>query len=428
MFCYSDAPFTGYVIHDRGVLLVQGQTVKVQSAKVQRSKFQAAERSGLIKPFHVMAIMEQAARLEAEGRDVIHMEVGEPDFPTPDNVIAAGVAAMQSGKTGYTAALGLTELREAVAGFYRSRFGIDVAAERIVITPGASGAIGLVAGLLFNPGDGVLLADPGYPCNDHFLQWVGAEPQRVPVDAGCRFQLSAESVQASWKPNTRGVWLASPSNPTGTVISEQETRAIKTITDGQAAALVVDEIYHCLSYEERPHTVLSLPDEQDSVFVLNSFSKFFNMTGWRLGWLVAPESHVPALERMAQNFYLAAPTVAQYAALEALSEPSLEIYEQRRQILARRRDFLLGRLPELGIQVPVAPQGAFYIYCDIGRLGIDSYEFCQRLLQTEAVAVTPGMDFGDHEAGRYFRIAYTTDEARLGQAVERIERFIKTLA
>ncbi|MGC1509988.1 aminotransferase class I/II-fold pyridoxal phosphate-dependent enzyme [Ketobacter sp.] len=384
-----------------------------------------ADRAAQIKSFHVMALVEQAAQLEAQGRDIIHLEVGEPDFPTPANVVAAGVAAMQEGKTRYTAALGLPALRQAISDFYQSRLGVSVAPDRIMITPGASGAIGLVSGLLFNAGDGVLLSDPGYPCNDNFLHLVGALPQRVAVSEATQFQLTDELVQQHWRDNTRGVWLASPSNPTGTLIPLAEMKKIKWRAEQAGTALIVDEIYHCLSYEQEPQTVLSLPDAGNNVFVLNSFSKYFNMTGWRLGWLVAPQCHIPALERMAQNFYLSAPTVAQHAALEAFSDTSIGIYEERRATLAKRRDFLLAALPKLGIRVPVAPQGAFYIYCDIAELGIGSFEFCQKLLNSAGVAVTPGIDFGEHRAERYIRIAYTADESRLAQAVDRIAHFIK---
>lgn len=384
-----------------------------------------ADRVDQITSFHVMALMEKAQQLERTGVDVIHLEVGEPDFPTPDNVVEAGVQAMRSGNTRYTTALGLPQLRQAISDFYQQRFGVDIGTERILITPGASGAIGLATGLLFNIGDGVLLSDPGYPCNDNFLHLVGALPQRIAVNAASEFQLNADLIAQHWQAHTRGAWLASPSNPTGTLLPVPEVAAIKQQVDAREGSLLVDEIYHCLTYDAEPETVLTLPDSANSLFVINSFSKYFNMTGWRLGWLVAPEAHVEALERLAQNFYLAAPTVAQYAALEAFSPHSIALYEQRRKQLAQRRQFLLAELPKLGLAIPCPPQGAFYIYCDVSAITANSFEFCQRLLEASGVAVTPGIDFGEHLAQRYIRIAYSANLERLQEAVHRIQRFIE---
>ncbi|WP_290576955.1 pyridoxal phosphate-dependent aminotransferase [Ketobacter sp.] len=383
-----------------------------------------ADRLERITSFHVMVLMEQAQQLEQQGRDIIHLEVGEPDFATPQNVVAAGVDAMQAGKTRYTTALGLPALRQAIADFYQSRFGVEVPASRILITPGASGALGLLNTLLFNPGDGVLLSDPGYPCNDNFLHQVGALPQRIAVGAESAYQLSAELVRQHWQPHTRGAWVASPSNPTGTLIPMAEMAAMKAEVDARGGALLVDEIYHNLVYEQPPATALALADEQDSLFVINSFSKYFNMTGWRLGWLVAPQQHVAALEKLAQNYYLAASTVAQHAALAAFSAQSIALYEERRIILGQRRDFLLERLPGLGISIPCTPQGAFYLYCDVSAITDDSFALCQQLLHRCGVAVTPGIDFGVHQAQRYIRIAYSASLERLQEAVDRIARFI----
>lgn len=383
-----------------------------------------ADRLESITSFHVMVLMEQAQQLELQGRDIIHLEVGEPDFPTPENVVAAGVRAMQAGKTRYTTALGLPELREAIAEFYQTRFGVAVPASRILITPGASGALGLLNTLLFNPGDGVLLTDPGYPCNDNFLRQVGAIPQRIAVGADTGYQLSASLVRAHWQTQTRAAWVASPSNPTGTLIPMVEMAAIKAEVDAREGALLVDEIYHNLVYDSHPETTLSLPDEQDSLFVINSFSKYFNMTGWRLGWLVAPQQHVSDLEKLAQNFYLAASTVAQHAALEAFSPESIALYEERRGIMGRRRDFLITQLPTLGISIPCVPQGAFYLYCDVSAITEDSFDFCQQLLHSCGVAVTPGIDFGAYQANRYIRIAYSANMERLQEAIDRIAHFI----
>ncbi|MEZ5510957.1 MAG: pyridoxal phosphate-dependent aminotransferase [Gammaproteobacteria bacterium] len=383
-----------------------------------------AARVNRIKSFHVMALLDRAKQLEAQGRDIIHLEVGEPDFATPDNVVEAGVAAMRQGKTRYTAPSGLPELRRAIAGFYRQRYGVTVDPCRVIVTPGASGAISLVTALLFNPGDGVLLADPGYPCNDNFLHLLGALPQRVAAGPDTGYQLTAAQVASHWQENTRGVWVASPSNPTGTLLDLAALQALHAAVDARKGALLVDEIYHGLTYGVDAPTALALSDPQSSLFVINSFSKYFNMTGWRLGWLVAPECHMEALDRLAQNFFLAAPTVAQYAALEAFSDTSIALYEQRRQILQQRRDYLLQALPALGFQIRCVPQGAFYLYCDVSTITGDSFAFCQQLLEQTGVAITPGIDFGDYQAQQHVRIAYTQGQERLAQAVARIGGFI----
>lgn len=383
-----------------------------------------ASRVNRIKSFHVMALLDRAKQLEAQGRNIIHLEVGEPDFATPDNVVAAGVRAMQQGQTRYTAPCGLPELRQAIAGFYRQRYGVAVDPRRVVVTPGASGAISLVTALLFNPGDGVLLADPGYPCNDNFLHLLGAVPQRIAAGPDTGYQLTAAQVANHWQDNTRGAWVASPSNPTGTLLDLDALQQLHAAVDARDGALLVDEIYHGLTYGLDAPTALALPDPQASLFVINSFSKYFNMTGWRLGWLVAPECHVEALDRLAQNFFLAPPTVAQYAALEAFSDTSIALYEQRRHILQQRRDYLLQALPALGFQIRCVPQGAFYLYCDVSAITGDSFAFCQQLLEQSGVAITPGIDFGDYQAQQHVRIAYTQGLDRLAQAVERIASFI----
>ena len=383
-----------------------------------------ATRLNQIKSFHVMALLDRAKQLEAQGRDIIHLEVGEPDFPTPDNVVEAGIRAMRQGHTRYTAPTGLPELKRAIAAFYQSRYGVALDWRRVVVTPGASGAIALVTALLFDPGAGVLLADPGYPCNDNFLRLLGAVPQRVATGPASRYQLTAELVRQHWQPDTRGAWVASPSNPTGTLLSLVALGAIQAEVDARGGALLVDEIYHGLTYGLDAETALALPDPNASLFVVNSFSKYFNMTGWRLGWLVAPEAYIEPLDRMAQNFFLAPPTVAQHAALEAFSPQSIAVYEQRREILRQRRDFLVRELPALGIKLRCVPEGAFYLYCDVSAITNDSFTFCGQVLERTGVAITPGIDFGEHEANHHVRIAYTADLERLAQAVTRLRDFI----
>ncbi|MBA1272019.1 pyridoxal phosphate-dependent aminotransferase [Stutzerimonas azotifigens] len=382
-------------------------------------------RSRAIEPFHVMALLARANQLQAQGHDVIHLEIGEPDFTTAEPIIAAGQAALAAGHTRYTAARGLPELREAIAGFYAQRYKLAIDPERIMITPGGSGALLLTSGLLVDPGKHWLLADPGYPCNRHFLRLIEGAAQLVPVGPQTRYQLTPELVQRHWDRDSVGALVASPANPTGTVLSHDELGALAASIKAQGGHLVVDEIYHGLTYGMDAASVLEV---DDSAFVLNSFSKYFGMTGWRLGWLVAPPDAVPELEKLAQNLYISAPTMAQHAALACFEPATLEILEARRAEFARRRDFLLPALRELGFGIAVEPEGAFYLYADISAFGGDAYRFCQHFLETEHVAFTPGLDFGRHLAGHHVRFAYTQQVPRLEQAVERIARGLQSWA
>ena len=379
------------------------------------------ERSAAVQPFQVMAILARAQALQAAGRDIIHLEVGEPDFPTPQPMIDAAIAALQAGKTGYTPALGLPALRQKLSDYYRDRFGVAVSPSRIVLTPGASGALLLLTAARLNPGDQLLLADPGYPCNRHFARIMEAHGQLVPCGAAQKYQLTAADVRQHWQPATRAALVASPANPTGTVLSPQELADLASAVRGQGGELWVDEIYQGLNYTGPAHTVLSVADD---AVVLNSFSKFFGMTGWRLGWAVVPEHWVPVLDTLAQNLFLAPPTPAQYAALVAFEPETLAILEARRKELAQRREYLLQALPELGFRLPVAPDGAFYIYADACAFTQDSLNWCARVLEETGVAITPGVDFGEHEAGSHVRFAFTTRLARLQEAVQRLRDWL----
>ena len=386
----------------------------------KKKKPPVARRMAHIQPFYVMELLARARDLEAQGRSIVHMEIGEPDFITPDPIIRAGHQALAAGRTHYTPALGLVRLRQAIAGHYRSA-GVSVDASRVLVTPGASGALQLVMSVLVNPGEAVLMADPGYPCNRHFVRLVEGEPIGVPVGPETAYQLNADLVEAAWTPQTRAVMVASPSNPTGTLLSLQELRKIHRLVRARGAALIVDEIYQGLVYEGGGRSALSVCDD---IFVINSFSKFFGMTGWRLGWVVAPEGYVEAMERLAQNIFLAAPTISQHAALAAFSPETMAILEQRRSEFERRRDYLLPALRALGFEFPVVPQGAFYLYADSSALTHDSFVFARKLLDEAGVAVTPGRDFGSHRPDRHIRFAYTTGMENLEEGVERIRRFL----
>lgn len=380
-------------------------------------------RSRAIEPFHVMALLARANELQAAGHDVIHLEIGEPDFTTAEPIIKAGQAALAAGKTRYTAARGLPELREAIAGFYAQRYGVHVDPGRILITPGGSGALLLAASLLVDPGKHWLLADPGYPCNRHFLRLVEGAAQLVPVGPEVRYQLTADLVAQHWNEDSVGALVASPANPTGTLLHRDELAALAASLKARDGHLVVDEIYHGLTYGTEASTVLEVDDD---AFVLNSFSKYFGMTGWRLGWLVAPEAAVADLEKLAQNLYISAPSMAQTAALACFEPQTLAILEQRRAEFARRRDFLLPALRHLGFNIAVEPEGAFYLYADISNFGGDAFAFCHHFLETEHVAFTPGLDFGRYRAGSHVRFAYTQNLSRLEEAVTRIARGLRS--
>ncbi|MDD5393716.1 MAG: pyridoxal phosphate-dependent aminotransferase [Thiothrix sp.] len=382
----------------------------------------AAARMRDIQPFHVMALLAEARQREAAGQDIIHLEVGEPDFPTPPPIVEAGIRALQNGQTKYTAARGLPALREAIAGYYASRFGVTVSSERILVTPGASGALQLVLGAMLNPGDEVLMTDPGYPCNRHFVRLFEGKAVGIPVGADTAYQLTAAHVRQHWNAATRAVLLASPANPTGTVLGLAELAAIHAETRQRGGELIVDEIYQGLTYGVPDVTALSV--DPDNLWVINSFSKYFGMTGWRLGWVVAPEYAVETLDRLAQNIFLAAPTPAQYAALAAFTPESLAIMEAQRQELQRRRDFLLPALTELGFAVRTEPQGAFYIYAGSERFGDDAQALCREMLDKTGVTFTPGIDFGSHQAQTHVRFAYTCGVGRLEEAVGRLAKYL----
>jgi len=382
-----------------------------------------ARRTDDIAPFFVMEILARAQALEAQGRDIVHMEVGEPDFPTPEPIVQAAQAALAGGHTRYTPAVGLPALRRAIADYYGRRFDAAVAPERIVVTPGSSVALQLVMAVLVDPGDAVLLCDPGYPCNRHLVRMVEGRTVALPVGPDNGFRPTPAQVDAAWTDRTRALLVASPSNPTGTVIGPDALRDLHRVVRAKGGCLIVDEIYQELAYESAPHTALAL--EADDVFVVNSFSKYFGMTGWRVGWLVAPPAFVGALDRLAQNLYIAAPTMAQHAAVAAFAPETITILEERRRTFGERRDWLVPALERLGLRVAARPEGAFYVYADCSALTDDSFRLAGRLLEEAGVAVTPGADFGMNRPERYLRFAYTTGLERLQEGVRRIGRFLQ---
>lgn len=379
---------------------------------------------GGILPFRVVDVMEQAWAAEAAGRNVVHLEVGEPDFGTPAPVVEAAQRAMADGLVRYTSSLGLLALREAISRYYATRFGLDVPAGRIVVTTGASGALLLALALTVDRDDEILLSDPGYPCNRNLIRMFEGRPRSVPVDAASNYQLTAPLVAEHWDERTRGVLLATPSNPTGTVVPPAELAAIVDTVTLRGGICFVDEIYGELVYDGAPTTVLAHPTS-DTCFVVNSFSKTFGMTGWRLGWLVCPEWAMPAVEMLAQNAYISPPVPAQYGAFAAFSEPVWAEVAERRDAFHRRRDVLVAGLRDIGFSVPVTPQGAFYVYAGCSEFAEDSFAFAGRVLTEAAVAIVPGIDFGEHRAAEHLRFSYTTSLDRIELGLERLARHLR---
>lgn len=379
-----------------------------------------------IAPFHVMEVQTAARSLEAAGRSVIHMEIGEPDFPTPAPVLEAARRAIAGGGIYYTSALGIPELRHAIARHYADRFGVSISPERVIVTAGSSAALLLVMALVVDRDDQILLSDPGYPCNRHFVRVLEGEPVGIDVGPDTGYQLSADLIERHWTARTRGVLIASPSNPTGTKVEPDEMRKIASTVARRSGRLIVDEIYLGLSYDGEPRSALSVTGEHaDDLFVVSSFSKYFNMTGWRLGWIIAPERHVRDLEKLAQNLYISPATVSQRAALACFAPETIAILEERRNAFRDRRDFLVPALRELGFGIPVTPTGGFFVYADSRHFAADSQRFCREMLEGAGVAVTPGIDFGHHRAESHVRFAYTIEMAKLEDGVERLRRFLR---
>ncbi len=390
-----------------------------------------SRRAERIDPFYVMEVAKaaqaKARELENSASPMIFLNIGEPDFTAPPLVQEAAARVVQSGATQYTPALGLPELRERISAWYSQRFGVDIPARRIVVTAGASAALQLACLATINAGDEMLMPDPSYPCNRHFVSAAEGTAVMVPTTADERYQLSRDKVQANWGDKTRGVLLASPSNPTGTSIAHEELRRIHEFVRAKDGLTIIDEIYLGLSYDPAfSQTALAISDD---IISINSFSKYFNMTGWRLGWMVVPEVMVPVVERMAQNLFICASTISQHAALACFEPESIAEYERRRAEFKARRDYFIPALEALGMPVPVKPDGAFYAWADCraaaDKLGVKgSWDFAYALMDRAHLAITPGRDFGSFETGDFVRFSTANSMEQLQEAIARLQKIL----
>lgn len=382
-----------------------------------------ARRTDHILPFHAMSIFKRSSELAREGRDIISLGIGEPDFGAAPEVVRALHTASDAGLGRYSPALGIPALREAIAQFYSDQFGAAVDPSRVIVTSGASGALLLGNMALVNQGDEVLMPDPCYPPNINFVTAAGGTTRLIPTEAQYGFQPTLEQVESSWSDKTAGILLASPGNPTGTSIDHERLSGIIESVHAKDGFVMMDEIYLGLSYTETRRSALNL--SQDLV-ILNSFSKYFHMTGWRLGWMIVPEHMVLPIENLASSLAICPPTLSQHAALACFTPDSLAVFEHRREAFKKRRDYFVHALESIGLTVPAQPDGAFYVYADISRFSHDSDELARQLLELGSVAVVPGMDFGPTHAKRMIRLSYTMGIDRLEQAIERMDKVINS--
>jgi len=380
-----------------------------------------AKRLDHIEPFHVMRIITRAMELQSSGVDVVNLAVGEPDFPTPKLVVESGLRALREDRMKYLPALGSDELRNAISRWYRQRYNVGVPKKRIAITTGSSGALLLTMGVLVSPGDEILMADPGYPANRHFVSTMEGRPILIPVGPETDYQLTPELVEKHWTDRTIGVMVANPSNPTGTSIKQDILKDIHRVVQANQGTLIVDEIYHGITFGVDACSSLEFADD---IFVINSFSKYFAMTGWRLGWAVIPDKFIGSFEKLAQNLFISSPDIAQRAALAAFHPDSVGECEVHRASYQEHRDFLLAELREIGFKIPVEPTGAIYIYADCSRFSNDSFKLCEDLIESAGVAVAPGLDFGVYRANEHIRFSYPKPIPVLAEGVRRIRAYL----
>jgi aspartate/methionine/tyrosine aminotransferase len=381
-----------------------------------------AQRTKQTDTFHAMEIFKRTVELQRNGRDIISLGIGEPDFTAPEPVVAAMKRAADEGRGRYSPAAGLSELREAIAEFYGQQFDAPVDPARVIVTAGASAALQLACLALIDPGQEVLMPDPTYPANSNFIMAAGGTTRLIATSAQTQFQPTAEDVAQHWRANTAGILLASPGNPTGTSIKASELLEIISVVHKRAGFAIIDEIYLGLSYQTKRRSALTLNDD---VIIINSFSKYFDMTGWRLGWMIVPHHMIAPIEKLASSLMICAPTLAQYGALACFEPQTLAVLEHRREAFRTRRDYLVQALESLGMHIPARPDGAFYVYADVSRFSNDSSVLVNDLLEKAGVAIVPGIDFGPTHAAHMVRLAYTIGLDRLEQAIERMRHFLQ---
>jgi len=382
---------------------------------------QVSARSQLIRPFVVMDLVARAKELEAAGRDIVRLEIGDPDFPTPDVITRAAECAMQDGSTHYTQSLGLPDLRNALTARYREHYGVELDPENIVITQGTSPAMLLLFGSLLDPGDEVIMPDPCYPAYPNYVAFLGGVPKLVPVRAEDAFRYRPEEVSAAIGPRTKAIMINSPGNPTGAVLGDEDLRALADIAEQTGVHIASDEIYHGLDFCGPDRSILQYTDR---AFVLNGFSKAYAMTGWRLGYLIAPEEFVRPAEKIQQNFFLAANAFVQQAGVVALTEAGPDVARMRETYDERRR-YLVPALEDAGLTIACPPCGAFYVFADARAWGSDSLALSYRLLEEAGVACAPGVAFGAGGEG-FLRVSYATDMERLVEGVGRLKSWAAT--
>ncbi len=387
-------------------------------------KSRLASRLADIDSFFVVDFITRAKALEDDGRSIVNLAVGEPDFETPEPIVKAGIEALKINSIRYTPSLGGDALRKKISNWYRTKYGVNISASRVAVTSGSSAGLLLVMGVLLSPKDEVLMADPGYPCNRHIVRAMEGRTKSVPVGPDTGYQLTADLIKEHWTANTVAAIVASPSNPTGTLVSQEEMKRMHSVVEDKGGSLIVDEIYHGLTFGIDAKTALEFTQ---NVFVINSFSKYFGMTGWRLGWVIAPELFINEIEKLAQNLYISNSDVAQQAALAAFDPQTTAIAEKNRKQYGEQREYLLPRLKDMGFIIPVDPKGAFYIYADCSGFTNDSYAFCLDLLESAGVAIAPGLDFGSYRANQHIRFSYTKPISVLGEGLDRLKKHLKRI-
>jgi len=377
---------------------------------------EASRRARDIPSFIVMDVLEKAHELEREGRNIIHLEIGEPDFTTPECICEAADKAIKQGHTHYTHSLGIIELRQAICDHYFEKYGVHIVPDQVIVTSGTSPALFLLFSALLEGGDEIVIADPHYPCYPNFAQFLNATPVFVPVHEQNGFQFDPKDIEARLGPRTKGILINSPSNPTGTVLSSERMQEIA----GLGRTVISDEIYHGLVYEGKEHTILEFTDK---AFVLNGFSKAYAMTGWRLGYIIAPLSFVRPLQKMQQNFFISAGSISQWAGVAALTKAGPDV-EKMKSIYNERRVYMIQRLRELGFALRAEPVGAFYMLVNAKHLSSNSYELAFEILQEAGVGVSPGIDFGENAEG-FLRLSYANSLENIKEGLNRIDAFIK---